>query len=400
MANTRDEENPEDPLSYYGHPKQYATKCGHVIHPSAPRHTPLCPICIISRTKWSMNAATKGLVAEGGPSPPDYFRDQRWQRAKLRYEIVKKRQATVRSRDQLRDEREQAWEAAHQRFDSSRFQAAAPYQHPAECPVCASMMGRFPTPTKIEESLIVKERAWWESDGSSGTVHGGIKVRTPLRPVQPAQQHVQVTNGPSVLRPMVRHFRKEMADLDARRRSWETRYRTESAVRRKHSLGEGYHFEPEFWDEPVSASLSRRAYQDARDHQRMAERRARGNAARPRPPRSSLSYSEHTDEVLIDSDLLAEMAKKEEMEMLQRQARRVGEEVGYLYFVGEIDGLHTWREDFLRSDRQLIFQKKDPRLESRELQSEPEEDQDGYEKGEGEVDDDDDSCDEMDLDGF
>jgi hypothetical protein len=52
------------------------------------------------------------------------------------------------------------------------------------------------------------------------------------------------------------------------------------------------------------------------------------------------------------------MFKAEKMERLERKARRIREEVGYLYFVGDgFDGLFEWREDFLRSDRQLIYRK-------------------------------------------
>jgi hypothetical protein len=131
----------------------------------------------------------------------------------------------------------------------------------------------------------------------------------------------------------------------------------------------------------------------------MAERRARGNAPRPRPPRSSLSYSEHTDEVKLDEKLLEEMLKREEMEIFERQTRKVGEEVGYLYFVGGIDGLRIWREDFMRSDRQLVFRKTIVESDRGAMQSEPEEDQ--YEEGEDEEEEeteDDESFDEMDTD--
>jgi hypothetical protein len=343
-----------------------------------------------------MDAATKVLIAEGGLVPPEYFRDRRWQRAKLRYEIAKRRQAMVRSKDQLRDEREQAWEDMHQRFDSRRLQATPPFQHPAECPVCASMMARFPT--KVPAVLVARDTAWWERTDAPAAEHS-VKLRTPLRPVKLAQHHIRISSGPSVLRPMIQQFRKVMADTDAQRQAWETRYRTESAVRRKYSLGEGCHFDPEFWDEPVSAPLSRKVYQEARDYQRMAERRARGNAPRPRPPRSSLSHSEHTDEVRLDEKLLEEMLKREEIEILERQARKVGEEVGYLYFVGGVDGLCIWREDFLRSYRQLVFRNTIVELNRGAMQAEPEEDQD--EEGEDEEEEEteeDESFDEMDTD--
>jgi hypothetical protein len=51
------------------------------------------------------------------------------------------------------------------------------------------------------------------------------------------------------------------------------------------------------------------------------------------------------------------MWRMEELETLERQAMKVREEVGYLYFVGEVDGLWEWEQDFLKSDRQLIYRK-------------------------------------------
>jgi hypothetical protein len=49
--------------------------------------------------------------------------------------------------------------------------------------------------------------------------------------------------------------------------------------------------------------------------------------------------------------------ESEEFDRVQREVRKVGEEVGYLYFVGKIDGFREWREEFLRSDRQIVYRK-------------------------------------------
>jgi hypothetical protein len=113
----------------------------------------------------------------------------------------------------------------------------------------------------------------------------------------------------------------------------------------------------------------------------MTERQARGNILRPKPPRTSLSYSERSDDIETDETLLEQMWKTEELESQERQARKIGEEVGYLFFVGDIDGLDEWREDYLRSDRQLVYRKafSEPRFENAEHESETEEDTDSEE---------------------
>ncbi|KAF2028801.1 hypothetical protein EK21DRAFT_101548 [Setomelanomma holmii] len=380
----QNEGGPRNQGTFYGHPNRYATKCAHHLHPSTPQHTPLCPACISSRAKSSMNLALKGLVAEGGLVPPDYFRDRRWNQAKLR------------NTAQLREEREQTWEESHQRYYSQRVQTGAPFQHPAECPVCASSIARFPT--KVSEVAITKDIAWWER--ASTTADDYIaKPRQPYNAVRPARLDRNSLEGSSVLRPMIRQFRNVKAASEAQRKARETKYRTESAVRRKHSLDGGYHFDADFWDAPISAHLSRQAYQCALENQRMAERRARGNVPRPRPPRSSLSYSEHTDDLDIDKRILEDMSSKEEMEMLEREARKIGEEVGYLYFVGEIDGLHDWREDFLRSDRQLVFRSRFTGSGGTQSNSGEDNDEVNEAEKEDETDEDDGSYDEVDMSG-
>ncbi|KAH8722557.1 hypothetical protein GQ44DRAFT_711660 [Phaeosphaeriaceae sp. PMI808] len=347
------EGQPQDLPTYYGHLRRYATICNHSIHPSASPHMPLCPACTTSRAKCRMDAALKGLAAEGGLLPAEYMRDRRWQRAKLQYEIAKQRQAKARSRDQLRIEREQAWEEAHQQVDSPCHQATA-VQDPAECLVCASLSAYYSsTSLKVQAT---KNVTWWERPG--GLVADHILVRgTPLRSGKQVKPDACQPKRPSTLRTIIKNARRSITAVNAQRQTWDRRYRTESAVRRKHSLGEEHHFEPEFWDAPISAYYSRQQYESEKDDQRMAARRARGNISRPRPPRSSLSYVECPDEVEVDKNMLKRMRKKEEREAMDRAVRKAGEEVGYLYFVGEVNGLWEWKEDFLRSDRQLVFRK-------------------------------------------
>lgn len=310
-----------------------------------------------------MNAALQGLIVEGGLLPEDHMRDRRWQRAKLRYDIANKQQSRVRSRDQLRAEREQAWDEAH--LSSNSNQATAAFQNVTDCVVCASRM--TPQSDALSGSEATRYVTWWEKPNGLVTDHA-LVPRTPLRPVRLWKDKPEPT-GSSSLRFIVRNFRRAMLASEAHRQAWETRYRTETAVRRKHGLGQDLQFDPDFWDTPISCYASRQNYRYLKDEERMQARRARGGQARPRPPRSSLSYSAHTDEVEIDEETLEQMERREEMEQLERMAKKVGEEVGYLYFVGDTDGSFLWRNEYLRSDRQLVYRKEAPETQAEEPQS-------------------------------
>ncbi|CAO2651919.1 Nn.00g002020.m01.CDS01 [Neocucurbitaria sp. VM-36] len=347
--------------TYYGHPRRKATKCGHDLHPSAPTHTPWCPACIASLTRARLDAAQRNLIAEGGLTPAKCMRDRRWNQARLKYEVAKKRLEAVRQEGQLRWEREQAWDGAHQRYDSSRAQAAAEFQSAAECQVCASMVASYSTSTpKIEDA---KDVPWWERPGAL-VKHHILGTRSPLRLHARPRPHSPGPEGSQALRKIVKNLRASMHTADAQRRAWEARHRTESAVRQKYSLSEAFHFEPNFWESPISGLISLRTFQQIQETQRMAARRARGNAPRPKPPRSSLSHSELSEELQVDKDWVEIMKEKDDREELERQARKVGEEVGYLYFVGAIDDMEEWKEDYLRSDRQLVIRKPVPSSES------------------------------------
>ncbi|KAH7380441.1 hypothetical protein DE146DRAFT_625111 [Phaeosphaeria sp. MPI-PUGE-AT-0046c] len=340
--------------THYGHPKRQATRCGHLMHPTAPYHTPLCPACITSRAKGTMDAALAALVVAGGPMPSADARSQRWQRAKLGYDIAKQRQAEIRSRNQLREEREQTWEETHQRLDSQQdSQAAAAPLGFVGCPACISMT-KFPT--KFVRIQAAKDVTWWEQPGGLVVEHV-FQLNTPERYGR-AQHRLQRATTPSKFRDWIREMRKFTAADDARRQTWEARYRTESMIRQKFNIDSGCHFPSEFWDTPISAHRCLHAYQEAKDNERMSARRARGSAPRPNPPRSTLSYSELSEDIDINQDELEQIWKTEQTSELERQARKVGDQVGYLYFVGDdFDGLFEWREDFLRSDRQLIYRK-------------------------------------------
>lgn len=335
----------------YGHQRRKATKCGHDIHPSASKHTPWCPACIASLTRVKLSVAQQKVVAEGGLTPTGSLRDRRWNQARLKYEIAKKGLEKARKEDQLRWEREQAWDEAHQRHDSQYAQAAAGFPKSEDCPICASMV--VPVPTNTPKMEVDKAVAWWEQPGVL-TMEPIVVPRTPTRLRHQPRQHAQRPESSQALRKFIQNLRASMRAADAYRRAWETRSKIESAVRRKHSLGEHLHIEPGFWDAPISSLISVRNFQQIQNNQRMAARRARGNKPRPKPPRSSLSHSRLSEELQVDEDWVRIMKEKEELEQLEREARKVGEEVGYLYFVGVPDGMELWKEDYLRSDRQLV----------------------------------------------
>ena len=97
------------------------------------------------------------------------------------------------------------------------------------------------------------------------------------------------------------------------------------------------------------------------------------------------------------------------MEKLERMARKVGEEVGYLYFIGKVDGLFHWRDDYLRSDRQLVYRKVNPEARAEAPESDSAEagsgdddcgsDEEEDDEDESQDEEDEENYDEMDIDG-
>lgn len=321
------------------------------------------------------------------------MRDRRWNTARIKYDIAKQRLERDRKRDQLRWEREQVWDDVHQEHYCQYPQVAADLTESAECPLCTS--------TIVEQTTVVREiheapeLAWWERPGALAVEHDQL-------PETPAPSHDQRRKlgprrqGSKALRHIIQNLRTSMCTTDVHRQAWEARHRNECAVRRKHGLGDEFQIFPEFWDSPISGYMSLRNHQQVLANQRMAERRARGNQPRPKLPRSSLSYSETPEGWQVDQDLIKTLYQEEERVRIERGAQKVAEEVGYLYFVGAIDGFEEWRDDFMRSDRNLIIRTHVPNSET----SGSEDSADGDSKNEDDDDDDDDEndIDEMDVD--
>lgn len=337
--------------TFHGHQKVIATKCWHEIHPGSSAHTPWCPPCATSQTRAKLDAAQRNLVAEGGLTPAEGVRNRSWNTARIRHEIAKQRLRRVRVRDQLRWEREQAWNEEHRRHDCERLQTATDSESLAKCLFCASIA--------IEQSAyrhgaqIANNLPWWESPGAL-VVEQGLMPQTPPpsrnRRHKPAHRY----ESSKALRQIIQSARETMLVADVCRQVWNVQHRTELAVRQKHGLGEDFQIYPGFWESPISGYISLRNHQQIQEAQRMAERKARGNTTRPRPPPSSLSYSESLEGWDVDAGWIETQCQEEEQARVERAVRKIGEEVGYLYFVGAIDGMDMWKDDFMRSNRNLI----------------------------------------------
>ena len=373
--------------TYRGHQKVVATKCWHEIHPASSGHTPWCPKCAESHTRAKLDAAQRNIVAEGGLAPAVCTRDRPWNMARVRHEIAKQRLERERERDQLRWEREQAWDEAHRQYDFERLPTVADYGDRAECPLCATIANEQAADIPNVRSDI--DLPWWECPGAL-VMEQGVMPQTPPpsrnRRRKPENQHERS----EALRQIIRSVRETMLAANSCRRVWEERHRTELAIRRKYGLGEDFQIHPDFWGSPLSGYASLRKHQQAREAQRMAERRARGNTTRPRPPRSPLSYSETAESCNVDLAWIEAQHQEEEQARLEREAIKVAEEVGYLYFVGAIDGMAAWQDDFMRSDRTLVV-----RAQVLNSETSGSEDSEDYDDGAGSAED----VEMMDIDG-
>lgn len=378
------------PYSFYGHPVRTASKCGHSIHPSSSHHVPWCPQCTLSRARANTDAALKRLASKGGLNPPEHLRNQQWNYARKGYLIAKQRFEKTRRDDQLRWEREQGWDDAHKRSGSRPVQAAVLSQSPSLCAVCDSMSALYPT--SVPEAQAAAYVAWWEKTGALNTT--SQHQRTPSRNQhrKHAKPRRRPAQGSPELLQIIANLRSQTKETLALREAWKARNKTEAAVRRKHGLGPDFEIAAAFWDWPIPGFFSWRQYRCIKEQGRMAERRARGNTARPRPPRSSLSYSETSDDVPFEPGFIETLKQREEREEQERQARKVAGEVGYLYFVGCHGALDLWRDDFERSDRDLVVRMRRSPSDtsgSEDTQDADDEDEDG---------EDDDDPDWMDID--
>ena len=328
-----------------------ASQCGHEIHPSASKHMPRCPDCILLLGRARLDAARKELVDKGGLTPADYKRDGRWNRAKLKYLVAEERLDRVRRQDQWRWEREREWDRAHRGRSRQCIPTAANSQGLVRCLICFAIMASNP---EVEYNMgTVTDLAWWERPGALAVAHGhSIKVPRAQR-IQKQVRTNTVVASPALCQ-LVQIRRAYTRSMEADKEAYAVRSKVETAFRRKVKLGE-LHIDADFWETPISGLVSLQMFQHSQDIKRMSAFRSRWKKPQEKLPTSPLSQSEQSDELDLDETWLISMREKEEMLRLERAAARVGQEVGYLYFVGRINGMVEWREDLLRSNVWLVF---------------------------------------------
>jgi hypothetical protein len=351
----------------FGHQSRVASKCGHKIHPSASEHTPWCHACTLALARAKRDVANQELVAEGGLHPPDYMRDWWWNYARKGYLIAKQRLEKVQRDNQLRCEREEAWDEAHQRHLSLRNQAPVlpQTQHPSLCIVCHSMASSYPT--NMPEAPVADNVAWWERPGTLSTEPGDTpETQTPPRP---RNRYRSVQSNPT-LRIIVHHARTSFYHRRRQEQVWAPRWQAEMVLRRKLNLPDAYEFPEEYWKYPIPSLDMRRQREQIQIAVRKEERTARGNTMRPLPPRSALSQAESAEDVQYDPEAVEALEQKEKREALERAIERitprVAEEVGYLYISGPLgEWMNAWAIAWDISDWELVVRiPQDPNSET------------------------------------
>ncbi|KAF2643813.1 hypothetical protein P280DRAFT_504750 [Massarina eburnea CBS 473.64] len=346
-----------DSYSRYHHTQRFATNCGHQIHVSAPEHTPHCPRCIVRSAKRKLEHAQHELLLYGGYQRPSHLRDGNFNKACLVHDIAARSMARINRKDQLRWERERVWDEAHLQTDLASIDEGWTSGSEEKCPVCVldhfeegEPICKHPDGQRSNGGYMV----WWEQPGALAPPKEEAST-----PPQPRPRLRYAPKGSQLMRSIICECRTRLKSHKEEQKRLSVIYRTEEVVRRKHQLSEDLYIAPEFWESPISNLLTRQQYLYNKNAQRLSERRARGNKARPCPGRSSLFMCENADENGGDEVSEEWQQMKEEAtdrDRLERAAQTVGEEVGYLYFVGNrFDGLIVWRRDYLRSNPDLIW---------------------------------------------
>jgi hypothetical protein len=290
------------------------------------------------------------VLNAGGLDRSWELRDREWVNARVVYYIACRNLEKARKRDQLRWEREHFWDELHLRTEFEHIDKDRRPDERSGCSTCSSVFSaKFPTfGERVDNSL-----AWWDCPSAlASPPEAKIPVQSRFR------RKKRTTMGSPSMRDMIHSLRTALLTATSEQQMWETRYKTESVIRRKHGLGSENQFEPNFWDSPISGLTVKDYFEQALAMRRMAERRARGNTPRPRLPRSSLSQCEFSEAIVMDEELREAMRLREaadELEKVEREARRAGEEVGYLYLVGIVDGLERWRDEVLKSKPHLVW---------------------------------------------
>ncbi|KAF1962053.1 hypothetical protein CC80DRAFT_499490 [Byssothecium circinans] len=346
--------------------------CSHELHPSAPEHTPSCPDCIIATAKRKLDHAQEELVNYGGLHLPPYLLDGSWKRAKLAHSAATGNMGMARRKDQLRWERERAWDDAHLQADFASIDAGSSFDLEKDCPVCVSANVQEEEPISKytnSQSDGNQYRAWWERPNALAPEEGPSTL--PRSRAHPRNSPRYSMRGSPPMRKIIHEQRAAILKRQKEQQHWEFLCKTEAAVRRKHALSADTWFGPDFWEDPISGIVTRQNHRNIQEDQRMAERRARGNKPRPRPARSSLSSCENADEIGSDEEVDELQQAREEEEKQFARVEQAAKEVGWLYFVW--DGLEwDWGNDevYFASNLALVWRKEQPyraELEKRDL---------------------------------
>lgn len=269
---------------------------------------------------------------------------------------------------------------AHLRYMSKYGFVATDLSLLSVCVVCAALT-EHPQPNKAHIKTIAK-KAWWEQQGA--LVGDQNLVSNQPRCLSDKPLPSPKVKRSSYLRTFVQNDRIARTISDAHRRAWEDCCKTERAVRRKYDLPDHFDIDPEFWANPIPASHARHHYQQTQRGQHSIERRANRTKRQVegyKPCHSSLAHSELAEDIEVDNMEIQRSTLAEEAAELQRLASVVATEVGYLYFLGAVDGVEDWRYDVEQSKRDMVYR----RLENMELEQTNQERNETEEEGSGEL---------------
>lgn len=336
------------------HPERVAVLCKHSLHPSAPPRAPLCPQCVISTAQADLERAREKLEAEGGADAPAYMRDRAWNAGRLQYASIKRRVKKTMQKDWWRQERERLWNEAHQWNVAQHGEIPADLGYSSSCIVCVTMKKES---QRYAKPIVPLTTPWWERKG--GLVEEEIVVPEALpRPLTTTRRPPQArARQASYLADFIKSWRSMRTVSDTQRRIWEDRCKLDRAIRRKYDLPDDYELGSEILAHPLPASHARYHHRQIQNNEHATERRANRHKRRAedyKPSRSSLALSELANDVKVDEAELKRLRLEEEAAELRRLADVTATEVGYLYFVGEMNLLERWRDDLEISSLDLI----------------------------------------------
>jgi hypothetical protein len=222
-------------VTRYHHPQKLATICGHEIHASAPDHTPYCPWCVLTSANQKVEEASETLLQNGGQTPPGNQRDGNWKKAKLTYNVAVRRVEKMRKKDQLRWERELAWDEAHLQADIATIEEDRSSESEMGCSSCVSAAiqnaERFHAGSQPGK-LIYTDIAWWERPDALVAEEGpSTPPRTPQK--KGGAHHVRnpyLPKGSPNMRRAIRGYRAALLRHEREQEVLEMRYRTELYV--------------------------------------------------------------------------------------------------------------------------------------------------------------------------